>query len=305
MPGTSAAQVLEEIRSIAHSKAGVPFEHNKKPYAGPLVPIQVTIEREGHDLREAFLVHLEESGWDASAVAVKLCSETPSAHGYERIIEEHISTVTRQYNPKLGGEGKRYELEVHVRVGDLVLHDVIEWDMNTFPNTPLQYAAQLCEHMQLGLEWYEAITAQVQLLLEEIAEDQKAFPNELRPLPPLKKVCRAEPLSNLLQITRYDPEDDQEAARKKRRMERCQQWRAAAEAAKREQEEKEMAARMAQEQALLSQHQSVISAAVLAASAAAVAAPALQPRIIPAPQVGRSGVETASSTTLQSRCHGD
>jgi hypothetical protein len=61
-------------------------------------------------------------------------------------------------------------LQVSVHLDKLLLRDTVIWDISQPYTTAEQYAALLCEELGLRFNWYYAIHAHVQQLLQDIRE---------------------------------------------------------------------------------------------------------------------------------------
>jgi hypothetical protein len=57
-----------------------------------------------------------------------------------------------------------------VHLDELLLRDTVVWDVSQPYTTAEQYAASLCEELGLRFNWYNAIYAHVQQLLQDIRE---------------------------------------------------------------------------------------------------------------------------------------
>jgi SWI/SNF-related matrix-associated actin-dependent regulator of chromatin subfamily B member 1 len=96
---------------------------------------------------------------------------------------EIINQMNKQINQylkfeKIEGEIIR-TIKLEVRVGDLVLTDQFEWDINNPKNTPEEFAKILCADLGLGTEFILPICHSIK---EQIMDHQQAFSNERRRL---------------------------------------------------------------------------------------------------------------------------
>ena len=136
-----------------------------------LIPIQLDIELEGRKLKDQFLWDKNEPYWDFDTFARIIVEDLNLPVSFESEIVSQLKkqvTSFRQYR-QMDGELVK-TIRLNVRIGNMVLRDQFEWDINNAHNSPEDFAESLCSDLGLSSEFILPISCQIR---EQINEHQK------------------------------------------------------------------------------------------------------------------------------------
>jgi SWI/SNF-related matrix-associated actin-dependent regulator of chromatin subfamily B protein 1 len=145
---------------------------------GNLIPINVNIELEGKKFKEIFFWELNEPYLRVETFAKILVEDNMLPPSFESEIVNQMNKQINQYMKfeKVEGEIIR-TIKIDLRIGELVLTDQFEWDINNPRNSPEEFAQNLCADLGLGSDFILPISHSIK---EQILDHQKAFSNERR-----------------------------------------------------------------------------------------------------------------------------
>ena len=119
-----------------------------------LIPIKLDLEFEGKRLKDMFLWDKNEPYLNLESFAKILMEE----HNLPAVFENEIVASMRkqiyhfrQYK-QMDGELVKV-IQLNVRIGNIVLRDQFEWDINNPHNSPEDFAESLCSDLGLGAEF--------------------------------------------------------------------------------------------------------------------------------------------------------
>jgi SWI/SNF-related matrix-associated actin-dependent regulator of chromatin subfamily B protein 1 len=145
---------------------------------GNLIPINVNIELEGKKFKEIFFWELNEPYLKVESFAKIIVEDNLLPQTFETEIINQMNKQINQYMKfdKIEGEIIK-TIKLDLRIGDLVLTDQFEWDINNPDNFPEDFAQSLCTDLGLGSDFILPIAHSIK---EQILDYQKTILNERR-----------------------------------------------------------------------------------------------------------------------------
>jgi SWI/SNF-related matrix-associated actin-dependent regulator of chromatin subfamily B protein 1 len=145
---------------------------------GNLIPININIELEGKKFKEIFFWELNEPYLKVENFAKILVEDNLLPQSFESEIVHQMNKQINQYRKfeKYDGEILK-TIKLDIRLGDMVLTDQFEWDINNQHNSPEEFSKNLCADLGLNSEFLLPIAHSIK---EQILEHQKAVSNERR-----------------------------------------------------------------------------------------------------------------------------
>jgi hypothetical protein len=145
---------------------------------GNLIPINLNIELEGKKFKEIFFWELNEPYLKVESFAKILVDDNLLPQTFESEITNQMNKQINQYRKFENFEGEILKtVKLDIRIGDLVLSDQFEWDINNQSNSPEEFAKSLCSDLGLGSEFLLPIAHSIK---EQVLEYQKTAANEKR-----------------------------------------------------------------------------------------------------------------------------
>jgi SWI/SNF-related matrix-associated actin-dependent regulator of chromatin subfamily B protein 1 len=145
---------------------------------GNLIPININIELEGKKYKEIFFWEFNEPYLKVENFAKILVEDNSLPSSFESEIINQMNKQINQYTKfdKIEGEIVKI-IKLDLRIGDMVVTDQFEWDINNPSNSPEDFAHSLCTDLGLGSDFILPISHSIK---EQILEHQKAVMNERR-----------------------------------------------------------------------------------------------------------------------------
>jgi SWI/SNF-related matrix-associated actin-dependent regulator of chromatin subfamily B protein 1 len=145
---------------------------------GNLIPISINIEIEGKKFKEIFFWELNEPYLRVESFAKILVDDNLLPSNFESEIVNQMNKQINQYLKfeKVEGEIIR-TIKLDLRIGEFVLTDQFDWDINNPSNSPEEFARNLCADLGLGSDFILPITHSIK---EQVLDHQKVFTNERR-----------------------------------------------------------------------------------------------------------------------------
>lgn len=208
-PGGAQGPLVEELRSQAMAHLGAaPEPPPKRQRTTTLVPVMVNIDRDEGDIRENFLWHIGETGYDPRPVAMRLAADLQLPQAMVKTIEDEIGRCLKGFKSwkDLGGP-KVVRLQLYVKRGELVFRDEIDWDAGDPRGAAavMAYATEVCRDLGLDLGWHTAITQHLSELVHDVVEDLRKRPELVTLVPPPTSIWRGMPPASLPSASSSDP----------------------------------------------------------------------------------------------------
>ena len=145
---------------------------------GNLIPININIELEGKKFKEIFFWDLNEPYLKVENFSKILVEDNLLPSSFESEITNQMNKQINQYMKydKIDGEILKI-IKLDIRIGDVVLCDQFEWDVNNPKNNPENFAHSLCTDLGLGSDFILPVTHSIK---EQILDHQKNIMNERR-----------------------------------------------------------------------------------------------------------------------------
>ena len=143
-----------------------------------LIPIKLDLEFEGRRLKDIFLWDKNEPYQNLEGFAKILLEEHNFPTSFENDIVASMRKQINQFRPYKQMEGELVKvIQLNVRIGNIVLRDQFEWDINNPQNSPEDFAESLCSDLGLGPEFMLHVAHQIR---DQINEHQKQAHQERR-----------------------------------------------------------------------------------------------------------------------------
>jgi SWI/SNF-related matrix-associated actin-dependent regulator of chromatin subfamily B protein 1 len=141
------------LNSEGIMQQGIAVQSNCQPNL-QMVPIKIDLELEGRRYKDLFLWDKNEPYLTLESFVKILIEEQNLPAVFEN---ELISTIKKQINQfrqykQMDGELLKI-LQINVRIGNIVLRDQFEWDINNPHNSPEDFAESLCQDLGLDPEF--------------------------------------------------------------------------------------------------------------------------------------------------------
>lgn len=145
---------------------------------GNLIPLNINIELEGKKFKEIFFWELNEPYLKVENFAKILVDDNLLPQSFESEIVHQMNKQINQYRKfeKFDGEILK-TIKLDIRIGDMVLTDQFEWDINNRKNSPEEFAKNICADLGLSAEFLLPIAHSIK---EQILDHQKTVANERR-----------------------------------------------------------------------------------------------------------------------------
>ena len=121
---------------------------------GNLIPINIYIELEGKKFKDLFFWELNEPYLYPETFAKILTEENNLSSSFEVEILNQLNKQILQYQTIDYMEGEVIKIiKLEIRLGDKLLTDQFEWDINYPYNKPEEFAFEYCKDLGLGTEF--------------------------------------------------------------------------------------------------------------------------------------------------------
>jgi hypothetical protein len=143
-----------------------------------LIPVKIDIELEGRRYKDMFLWDKNEPYQTIDSFVKILIEEQNLPAVFESELISNIRKQVNQFRQYKQMEGELVKVvQINVRIGNIVLRDQFEWDINNPHNSPEDFAESLVQDLGLGPEFMLPVAHQIR---EQINEHQRIAQQERR-----------------------------------------------------------------------------------------------------------------------------
>ena len=136
-----------------------------------MIPVKLDLEFEGRRLKDLFLWDKNEPYLNLESFAKILMEEHNLPAVFENEIVASMKKQIHQFRQYKQMEGELLKvIQLNVRIGNVVLRDQFEWDINNPHNSPEDFAESLCSDLGLGAEFMLPVAHSIR---EQINEHQR------------------------------------------------------------------------------------------------------------------------------------
>lgn len=145
---------------------------------GNLIPININVELEGKKFKEIFFWDMHEPYLQPEQFVKLIVDENHLPSTFESEILNQLTKQINQYQPYDYFEGEILKLiKLDIRLGEKLIVDQFEWDINNPHNNPEDFAKSYCQDLSLGTEFLLPIAHSVR---EQILDYRKSLLTDRR-----------------------------------------------------------------------------------------------------------------------------